>query len=56
VTRDLRDRLQVNAALGQPRDQRAPPAVRGRTGDTCPYSKLQKLKKSRSFSGIQSFE
>ena len=32
VPRDLGDRLQVDAALGQPRDQRAPPAVRGRAG------------------------
>ena len=29
---DLRDRFQVNPALGQARDQRAPPAVRGRAG------------------------
>lgn len=26
---DLRDGLEIDAALGQPRDQRAPPAVRG---------------------------
>jgi hypothetical protein len=32
VARDLRDRLQVDAALGQPRDQRAPTAVRRRAG------------------------